>query len=247
MKSIAIVLACLALCVFAVGAQAQMDRPTQTFKSSAGPVKITPVFHAAVEIEDGGKVIIIDPAKPAVFTGVPQADLVLITDIHGDHMDADLLKSVSKAGTEVIAPAEVVKTITTAMPMANGESKKWGAFTIEAVPMYNMTRGPAAGKLFHDKGRGNGYIITYGGLRMYFSGDTEAIPEMKALKNIDVAFVCMNLPYTMTPDEAADAVKAFHPKVVIPYHYRGQDTTVFQKDLAGTGIEVRLLEFYPKA
>ena len=113
--------------------------------------------------------------------------------------------------------------------------------------MYNMTRGPAAGKFFHDKGRGNGYILTYGGLRMYFSGDTEGIPEMKALKNIDVAFVCMNLPYTMTPDEAADAVKAFHPKVVIPYHYRGQDTTVFQKDLAGTGIEVRLLEFYPKA
>jgi L-ascorbate metabolism protein UlaG (beta-lactamase superfamily) len=247
MKSIGIVLACLAMSVFAVGAQAKMDRPVQTFKSSAGPVKITPVFHAAVEIEAGGKVIIIDPAKPAVFTGIPQADLVLITDIHGDHMDADLLKTVSKAGTEIIAPPAVVTTVTTAMPLANGESKKWGAFTIEAVPMYNLTRGPAAGKFFHDKGRGNGYVITYGGLRMYFSGDTEAIPEMKALKNIDVAFVCMNLPYTMTPDEAAEAVKAFHPKVVIPYHYRGQDTTVFQKDLAGSGIEVRLLEFYPKA
>ncbi|MBZ5662544.1 MAG: MBL fold metallo-hydrolase [Acidobacteriia bacterium] len=247
MKSIAIVLACAAIALFAVGAQAQMDRPVQTFKTSAGPVKITPVYHAAVEIEAGGKVIIIDPAKPAVFTGLPQADLVLITDIHGDHMDPDLLKSVSKAGTEIIAPPAVVTTVTTAMPISNGESKKWGAWTIEAVPMYNLTRGPAAGKFFHDKGRGNGYVLTYGGTRFYFSGDTEGIPEMRALKNIDVAFVCMNLPYTMTPDEAADAVKAFHPKVVIPYHYRGQDTTVFQKDLAGTGIEVRLLEFYPKA
>jgi L-ascorbate metabolism protein UlaG (beta-lactamase superfamily) len=111
--------------------------------------------------------------------------------------------------------------------------------------MYNMKRGPSEGKFFHDKGRGNGYVLTYGGKRFYFSGDTENIPEMRALKNIDVAFVCMNLPYTMTPEEAADAVKAFHPKVVIPYHYKGQDTTVFKKALDGTGIDVRLLEWYP--
>jgi L-ascorbate metabolism protein UlaG (beta-lactamase superfamily) len=247
MKSIAIVLACAAIAMFAVGAQAQMERPVQTFATSAGPVKITPVYHASLVIEAGGKVIIIDPAKPAVFTGLPQADLILITDIHGDHLDADLIKTVSKAGTEIIAPPAVVKTVTTASPISNGETKKWGAWTIEAIPMYNLTRGPAEGKLFHDKGRGNGYVLTYGGKRFYFSGDTENIPEMRALKNIDVAFVCMNLPYTMTPDEAAEAVKAFHPKVVIPYHYKGQDTTVFQKDLAGTGIDVRLLDWYPKA
>lgn len=247
MKSIAIALACAATAMFAVGAQAQMGRETQTFKSSKGPVKITPVYHAAVEIEAGGKVIIIDPAKPANFAGLPQADLVLITHTHGDHMDPDLLKTVSKEGTEVMAPPAVVKTITTAMPISNGETKKWGAWTIEAVPMYNLTRGPAPGKFFHDKGLGDGYVLTYGGLRIYFSGDTENIPEIRALKNIDVAFVCMNLPYTMTPDEAAEMVKAFHPKVVIPYHYRGQDTTVFKKDLEGTGIDVRLLEFYPKA
>jgi L-ascorbate metabolism protein UlaG (beta-lactamase superfamily) len=247
MKSILSVLACAAMAMFAVGAQAQMGRQVQTFDTSAGPVKITPVYHASLVIEAGGKVIIIDPAKPASFAGLPQADLVLITDIHGDHMDPDLIKTVSKAGTEIIAPPAVVKTVTTASPISNGQKKTWGAWTIEAIPMYNLTRGPAAGKFFHDKGRGNGYVLTYGGKRFYFSGDTENIPEMRALKNIDVAFVCMNLPYTMTPDEAADAVKAFHPKVVIPYHYQGQDTTVFQKDLAGTGIEVRLLEFYPKA
>jgi L-ascorbate metabolism protein UlaG (beta-lactamase superfamily) len=246
MKPIVSFLSCSAIVLFALSTYAQM-RPVQTFETAAGPVKITPVYHAALEIEAGGKVIVIDPAKPAVFTGLPLADLILITDIHADHMDPDLIKSVSKAGTEIIAPPAVVTTVTAASPISNGQKKTWGTWTIEAVPMYNLTRGPEPGKFFHDKGRGNGYVLTYGGKRFYFSGDTENIPEMRALKNIDVAFVCMNLPYTMTPEEAAEAVKAFHPKVVIPYHYRGQDTTVFQKDLAGTGIEVRLLDFYPKA
>jgi len=247
MKSIVRLFACAAVLLFAVGTQAQTMRPVQTFDTSAGPVKITPVYHAAVEIEAGGKVIVIDPAKPANFSGLPPADLIIVTDIHGDHLDPDSIRDVSKTGTVVIAPPAVAATIVTATKLSNGEKTTWGGWTIEAVPMYNLTRGPAPGKYFHDKGRGNGYVMTYGGKRFYFSGDTEGIPEMRALKNIDVAFVCMNLPYTMTAEEAADAVKAFHPKVVIPYHYRGQDTTVFEKALAGTGIEVRLLDFYPKA
>ena len=245
MKSIVYIIACAAMLSFAAAANAQMAHPVQTFDTSAGAVKITPVYHASLEIEAGGKVIIVDPAKPANFAGLPQADLILITDIHGDHLDADLIKAESKAGTEIIAPAAVAKTVTTAKVIGNGEKTTWGAWTIEAIPMYNLTRGPAAGKLFHDKGRGNGYVLTYGGKRFYFSGDTENIPEMRALKNIDVAFVCMNLPYTMTAEEAAEAVKAFHPKVVIPYHYKGQDTAVFKKALDGTGIDVRLLEWYP--
>jgi L-ascorbate metabolism protein UlaG (beta-lactamase superfamily) len=247
MKSIVCILACAAMLMFAAGAHAQMDRPVQTFDTSAGPVKITPVFHASLEIEAGGKVIILDPAKPAVFSGLPKADLILITDIHPDHLDPNLIKEVSKEGTEIIAPAAVAKTVTTAKVISNGETTTWGAWKIEAIPMYNLTRGPAPGKLYHDKGRGNGYVLTYGGKRFYFSGDTENIPEMRALKNIDVAFVCMNLPYTMTPEEAAEAVKAFHPKVAIPYHYRGQDTTIFKKALEGTGIDVRLLNWYPGA
>jgi L-ascorbate metabolism protein UlaG (beta-lactamase superfamily) len=246
MKSILGIIACVAMAFFAVAAQAQ-ERPVQTFKSSAGPIKITPVYHASLVIEAGGKVIVVDPAKPAVFAGLPQADLILITDIHSDHMDPALIASVSKAGTEIIAPPAVVKTVTTASPLSNGEKKTWSGWTIEAIPMYNLTRGPEPGKLYHDKGRGNGYILTYGGTRIYISGDTENIPEMRALKNIDVAFICMNLPYTMTPEEAADAVKAFHPKVVIPYHYRGSDPSIFKKALEGTGIDVRLLEWYPKA
>ncbi|HEY6369801.1 MAG TPA: MBL fold metallo-hydrolase [Candidatus Sulfotelmatobacter sp.] len=218
----------------------------QVFPTAAGPVKITPLNHASTLIEAGGKTIYLDPAKPAKLTGLLKADLILITDIHGDHMDLDSIKEISKADTEVLAAPAVVQTVTVGKPIANGETKTWQSWTIEAIPAYNLKRGPAPGKLFHDKGRGNGYVLTYGGKRFYFSGDTEGVPEMRALKNIDVAFVCMNLPYTMPPEEAADAVKAFHPKIVIPYHYRGSDLAVFQKALQGTGIEVRLLEWYPK-
>jgi L-ascorbate metabolism protein UlaG (beta-lactamase superfamily) len=232
--------------LFVMSSSAYSAATAQTFPTSAGVVKITPLYHASTLIEAGGKVIYLDPAKPAKLSEAPKADLILITDIHGDHMDPASIVEISKAGTDIIAPPAVVATVTTAKPLANGETKTWGGWTIEAIPAYNLKRGPAPGKFFHDKGRGNGYVLTYGGVRFYFSGDTEGIPEMRALKNIDVAFVCMNLPYTMPPEEAADAVKAFHPKVVIPYHYRGSDLAVFKKGLEGTGIEVRLLEWYPQ-
>jgi L-ascorbate metabolism protein UlaG (beta-lactamase superfamily) len=239
----------LGVAVFAASAcalEAQPARQSQIFETSAGPVEITPIYHASTLITAGGKVIYVDPAKPSDFTSLPPADLILITDIHGDHMDPAAVAALSKAATQVIAPAAVAKTITAAKVVANGETTKWDAWTIEAVPMYNLVRGPEPGKLFHDKGRGNGYVLTYGGKRFYFSGDTENIPEMRALKNIDVAFVCFNLPYTMTPEEAADGVLAFHPKVVIPYHFRDSNVSVFQKKLEGSGIEVRVLDWYPK-
>ena len=239
-------LALIACFLFALSPLAHSATEPQVFPTSMGPVKITPLNHASTLIEAGGKVIYLDPAKPMKFAGHPKADLILITDIHGDHMDPDSITEVSQAGTEILAPPAVVKTVTQAKPIANGETKTWQGWTIEAIPAYNLTRGPAPGKLFHDKGRGNGYVLTYGGKRFYFSGDTEGVPEMRALKNIDVAFVCMNLPYTMPPEEAAAAVKAFHPRVVIPYHYRGSDLAVFQKGLEGTGIEVRQLDWYPK-
>jgi L-ascorbate metabolism protein UlaG (beta-lactamase superfamily) len=233
---------------FVLSSFAYAATAAQSFPTSAGVVKITPLYHASTLIEAGGKTIYLDPAKPVKFARSPKADLILITDIHPDHMDPPSIAEISKAGTDILAPPAVVATVTTAKPIANGETKTWHGWTIEAIPAYNLnpTRGPAPGKLFHDKGRGNGYVLTYGGVRFYFSGDTEGVPEMRALKNIDVAFVCMNLPYTMPPDEAADAVKAFHPKIVIPYHYRGSDLTVFQKLLEGTGIEVRLLDWYPQ-
>jgi len=231
-------------CLVTAGiAAAQGKRPVEEFPTSAGTVKITPVRHASVLIEAGGKVIYVDPSQ-GDYDGLPPADLVLLTDIHGDHMDPKTLAKVKKASTVVIAPAAVAKTMTEAQVMANGETKKWDKWSIEAVPMYNLKRGPSEGKLFHDKGRGNGYVLTYGGKRFYFSGDTEGIPEMRALKNIDVAFVCMNLPYTMPPEEAAEAVRAFKPKVVYAYHYKGSDLAVFAKGLEGSGVEVRQRDWY---
>lgn len=223
---------------------AQGQRPVQQFATDDGVVKITPIRHASLMIEGGGKVIHVDPWSQGNYDGLPPADLILITDIHGDHMDPKILPKVQKEGTAIMVPEAVSKTLATATVVRNGESQKFGKWTVEAVPMYNLSRGPSPGKLYHDKGRGNGYILTYGGKRFYISGDTEGTPEMRALKNIDVAFVCMNLPFTMTPEEAAKAVRDFKPKVVYPYHYRESDIASFQKDLAGTGIAVRLLNWY---
>jgi len=218
---------------------------TQNFNTQAGLVRITPIYHATALIVQGRDNIYIDPAKPAKIEGLNSADLILITDIHGDHMDAADVAALSKAGTMVIAPAAVAKTITQAKVLANGESTRWHDWKITAVPMYNVTHNQPNGQPYHDKGRGNGYVLTYGAKSFYFAGDTEGTPEMRALKNIDVAFIPMNLPYTMTPAEAADAVKAFHPKIAIPYHYKGQDVEVFKKALEGSGIAVRLLDWYP--
>ena len=261
------VVACAALAVSA-SAQGRGPAPVpvrpqqQTFETSAGPVKITPIYHATVLVEIPGTEIYIDPAKPAPVDDLPLANFILITDVHGDHMDADTLYTLGQAGargTRVVGPPAVMQdakvakvilnTVAGGKALSNGETTivdNRNNWTIEAVPMYNVTRKMPSGEPYHVKGRGNGYILTFGDKRFYFSGDTEGTPEMRALKNIDVAFICMNLPYTMTPEEAADAVKAFHPRVAIPYHYRGSDPAVFQKALEGSGIEVRLLDWYPK-
>ena len=219
--------------------------PADEFKTSAGSLKITPIQHATMMIEAGGQVIQVDPAQ-GKLGGLPKADLVLITDIHGDHMDDAMLRQVKKDSTMIIGPEAVAQELTgeKVTVLKNGESKTAGKWTIQAIPMYNEKRGPGPGQLYHDKGRGNGYIVTYGGLRIYIAGDTENIPEMRALKNIDVAFVPMNMPYTMTPEEAAEAVKAFKPKVVYPYHYQGSDLKVFEVALKGSGVEVRIRDWY---
>jgi len=223
---------------------AQSPRPADEFPSAAGPVRITPIRHASLMIEAAGAVIHVDPVGEELYRELPPADLILLTDIHGDHLDAKVLAKLRKPGTQVFAPEAALKSVPEAVVMRNGDKRTFSRWEIEAVPAYNMVRGPAPGRLFHEKGRGNGYVLTYGGKRFYISGDTEAIPEMKALRGIDVAFLCMNLPYTMPPEEAAEAVRAFKPKVVYPYHYRNSDLTAFEKALAGTGIEVRLRDWY---
>jgi L-ascorbate metabolism protein UlaG (beta-lactamase superfamily) len=218
--------------------------PPEEFATAAGPLKLTPIQHASLMIQAGGKVLYIDPAQGS-YEGLPPADYILITDIHGDHMAPAVVDKIKKAGTVILAPKAVAEKIPGCTVISNGETKTIGDFKVEAIPMYNLK--PAAnGTVYHDKGRGNGYVVTYGGKRFYFSGDTEGTPEMKALRNIDVAFVCMNLPYTMPPDAAAEAVRAFHPAIVYPYHYNGSDLKVFEKGLAGSGIEVRIRDWYPK-
>jgi L-ascorbate metabolism protein UlaG (beta-lactamase superfamily) len=232
----------LALIPFAA---CMLSAATDEFSTSAGPVKITPIQHASLVIEAGGKMLYIDPAM-GDYAGRPKADYILITDIHGDHLAPNVIDQIKQPSTKIMAPRAVAEKLAGVEVISNGEKKTLGPFQVEAVPMYNIKRGPEPGKLYHDKGRGNGYVVAYGGKRLYISGDTEAIPEMKALKNIDVAFVCMNLPYTMTPEEAAEGVRAFHPAVVYPYHYRGSDVQAFAKALNGTGIDVRLRDWYAK-
>lgn len=225
----------------ALSAAAFAAAPEQ-FQTAAGTLRITPIQHASLMIQAGGKVMYVDPAQGS-YEGLPRGDYILITDIHGDHMSAAVVGKLKKPATVILAPKEVAATIAGVTVISNGETKTAGDFKVEAIPMYNLT---PARQQFHPKGRGNGYIVTYGGKRFYFSGDTEGIPEMKALRNIDAAFVCMNLPYTMTPEAAAEAVRAFHPAIVYPYHYRGSDTNAFAKALAGTGIDVRLRDWYGK-
>ncbi len=216
-----------------------------TIDTSKGPVVIMPLNHASFLMSFGGKVIAVDPTMDAMKQGpLPKADYVFVTDIHPDHLDKDALDAIAGKDATFVGPAAVSAKRPMTRTLANGEKQTFESFSVEAVPMYNLKRGPDAGLLFHDKGRGDGFVFTFGDKRIYVSGDTECTPEMRALEHIDVAFMCMNLPYTMPPDEAATCARAFKPKVVYPYHYRGQDPKTFAAALAGTGTEVRLRDWY---
>jgi L-ascorbate metabolism protein UlaG (beta-lactamase superfamily) len=243
------VFALLALAAGCVSAQQAGNREADTLTTSAGDLKITPIQHASIMLEWSGRVIDVDPWGAEHYTGLPKADLILITHSHGDHLDPRALAAVTKEDTVVVASEAAARTITIARGLANGMKLELAlagvSVGIEAVAAYNVSRGPAPGQLYHPKGHGNGYILTLGGKRIYVSGDTECIPEITALKNIDVAFMCMNLPYTQTPQEAAECVKKFRPAMVYPYHYRGQDPQVFADALRDEkGIEVRLRDWY---
>lgn len=224
---------------------------TDTVETSAGPVTITPIRHGTLALGFKGKTIVVDPFSEAPQGSLPKADLVLITDIHGDHYDPKAIELVKQDSTVFVVPKVVAEKLAEAKTsgqvktLANGAELTALDIKIRAVSMYNLKRGPEDGKLFHDKGRGNGYVLSFGDKQIYLSGDTECIPEMKALKDIDVAFVCMNLPYTMPPEEAAECITAFKPKVVIPYHYRGSDLSKLDEPLKATPeVELRKRDFY---
>ncbi len=224
-----------------VAVLAQGDR----IPATGGDIVITPIVHASVQIEHAGKVIHLDPWSRGDYAQAKAADLILVTDIHQDHLDPAAIAKLRKPGAPVVAPAAAAEKIEQAVVMGNGERRTVAGVEIEAVPMYNLQRGPAPGQLYHTKGRGNGYVVTLGGRRLYFSGDTECVPELRALTKIDVAFLTMNLPYTMPPSEAADCARAFKPRIVYPYHYRGSNLDEFTAALQGEPIEVRIRNWYP--
>jgi L-ascorbate metabolism protein UlaG (beta-lactamase superfamily) len=223
-------------------------RATDHFKTNKGDLAVVPLEHASVLFELGGEAIYVDPTASAVADpSLPRADVVFITDIHPDHLDPAGLDRVRKAGTQIVGPQAVADKTHVDVIMKSGDTRQIADVVATAVPMYNLKRGPSAGGLYHERGRGNGYEFDFGGTRVYLSGDTECTPEMKALEKIDAAFVCMNLPYTMPPSEAAECVAAFRPKILFPYHYRGSDLSVLDTALAGKGVEIRKREWYPAA
>lgn len=212
--------------------EASGSKVTQTtevstdIKTTKTSFSIAPISHATMVLNWDGTIIYIDPVGGAeAFAGQPEADLILVTDIHGDHFNAETLAAVSNSKSKIIMPqacADKLGDDFTAQVdvLNNGDLKERYGITTTAIPMYNLRE---EDKDKHIKGRGNGYVLEKDGKRVYISGDTEDIPEMRALENIDVAFVCMNLPYTMTVDAAASAVLEFKPNTVYPYHYRGAD------------------------
>jgi L-ascorbate metabolism protein UlaG (beta-lactamase superfamily) len=228
-------------------AQGQGSLTGDRIATASGDLVVHPVNHATLVLGWNGHVIFVDPVGGADrFSGLPRPDLILITDIHGDHLDAATLSAV-RGEAAIIAPPAVIQQLPPeiqgkATKLANGETTSRLGITVAAVPAYNTT---ADRTKFHARGRGNGYVLSPGGKRVYISGDTEDIPEMRALKSIDIAFLCMNLPYTMTAEQAASAVREFRPKVVYPYHSRGTDLEKF-KALVGAdvGVDVRIRNWY---
>lgn len=249
------VLALISFFVISLMASAQRPAPDK-IETGKGVLTIQPIYHATMVLTWDGKTIYVDPhGNTAAFKGLEAPDIILITDIHGDHLDLKALRVVTSEKAIIIAPKSVVdklpkdidnKAIVT---LNNGENTAQLGIPIEAIPMYNL---PEEANAMHTKGRGNGYILTFADKRLYISGDTEDIAEMRALKNIDIAFVCMNLPYTMDVDQAASAVLEFKPKIVYAFHYRGKagfsDVEAFKKQVNDKDklIEVRLRNWYPE-
>jgi L-ascorbate metabolism protein UlaG (beta-lactamase superfamily) len=228
----------------------------RTIETDQGEVKVTPLEHGSLMLGFGERTIYVDPTSAALEHAdkpLPKGDLVLVTHIHGDHLDPQAISKVRGEGAAVIVPQSVADEAGDALPnpkiIANGETTEAfdGSLEIEAFPMYNLVRKRDNGEFYHPKGRGNAYILTMDGARVYISGDTECTPEMKALEDIDAAFLSMNLPYTMPPSEAAECVRAFEPDVLYPYHFRGQNPEELNGLLgADSEVEVRLLQWYPE-
>ena len=228
------------MCAF--GAVGQDGYETDVVRTSGGDLKITFLGHGTVMFDYGGTIIHVDPyGKVADYAALPKADVILITHEHGDHLDPSALSKIRTDATKLVATETVAKQVSGAVVMRNGESREVAGLRIEAVPAYNIVNKRDNGQPFHPKGVGNGYIISFGDTRVYIAADTENTPEMKSLEDIAVAFLPMNLPYTMTPEMVADAARAFRPTILYPYHFSGTDPQRLVELLKGEkGIEVRV-------
>jgi L-ascorbate metabolism protein UlaG (beta-lactamase superfamily) len=238
-----------------LAAWAQSGRQADQIETGKGPLTIQPILHGTVAFSWQGKTIYVDPYGGAeAFKGIAPPDLVLITDIHGDHLDMKTLEALNTDKATFVVPQAVADKLpenykSRVVVLNNGEHTEQAGIAIAALPMYNL---PESDDARHTKGRGNGYVLEFADKTVYLSGDTEDIPEMRVLRNIDIAFVCMNLPYTMDIDQAASAVLEFKPAIVYPYHYRGQeglsDVAAFKRKVneGDKQIDVRLRNWYPE-
>jgi len=226
---------CFAACILSP-ANAQQIFEKDKINTSAGELEITFIGHGTLMLSFGGKIIHIDPWRNlADYKTLPKADIIILTHHHPDHFDSKAIELIRKEKSVLILTKRCEEKISGGLIMKNGDIQKVGGITIEAIPAYNLE------KAYHPKGEGNGYVLTFGDKRIYIAGDTENTPEMKALKNIDYAFLPMNLPYTMTPEMVVDAAMAFKPKVLYPYHFGETDTSVLVNLLKGKpNIEVRI-------
>ena len=237
---------CLLMAILALGAAAAFASAAgyeeDIFPTSKGDLKIACLGHGTLMLTFNGKVIHVDPVGQfGNYAALPKADLILVTHEHGDHLDPAAIAKIRKPSTALFMTAKCAEKIKDATVMKNGDERTWEGITVKAVPAYNIVHMRVPGSPFHPKGEGNGYVLTFGDKRLYIAGDTENIPEMAALKGVDIAFLPMNMPYTMTPEMAAAAAKMLAPQVLYPYHYGNTDTAKLVDLLKGEkGIEVRI-------
>ncbi len=217
-----------------------------TIETSLGDLVITFIGHGSLMIDIGGKNIQIDPfSRLADYSQFPIADIVFLTHEHGDHLDLSALKHVRGDYSIIVLTERCAEKVEGGIVMNNGEAQDVEGIKVEAIPAYNIVHKRDNGEPYHPKGVGNGYILTFGDKRIYIAGDTENTDEMKALEDIDIAFLPMNLPYTMTPEMVADAVMAFKPKILYPYHYGDTDTAEILrllKEFPDTEVRIRQMQ-----
>ena len=226
---------------WAAEAPAQRKFEEDVIKTKTGDLKITFIGHGTLALAYDGKVVHVDPwSRLADYSALPKADLILITHEHGDHLDPKAVATVRTEQTLIVLTQACAKRVAGGIIMKNGDVREVQGLKIEAVPAYNVVHKRSNGQPFHPKGSGNGYVVTFGRTRVYVAGDTENTPEMKRLKKIDIAFLPMNLPYTMTPEMVADAARAFEPKILYPYHYGQTDPNELVDLLKDSKIEVRV-------